>query len=145
MIPDLPINELGEFGELAESKGVAPVPTRRPDLDGRPHKRDRGGYLRLRVLCLGGPRYRCPRVVAAGCCGVAAPGAVKVEAPVALGFGISSAEAAMQASVEADGVIIGSKLMQLVSEGGPQKAGEWLGEVWRETSESDRAGVGERH
>ena len=145
VIPDLPIDELGEFGELAESKGVALCPLAAPtSTDDR--IKEIGAATSGFVYCVSvagvtGARESLP------------PGAVellrrvrsKVEAPVALGFGISSAEAAMQASVEADGVIIGSKLMQLVSEGGPQKAGEWLGEVWRETSESDRAGVEERH
>ena len=50
----------------------------------------------------------------------------KVSAPAALGFGIGSAEVARQAAAEADGVIIGTKLMQLVEEGGPERAGEWL-------------------
>jgi tryptophan synthase alpha chain len=49
--------------------------------------------------------------------------------PVALGFGIGSAEAAVEAAAEADGVIIGSKLMQLVAEGGPESAASFLREV----------------
>ena len=50
----------------------------------------------------------------------------RTEAPVALGFGIGSAEAAVEAAGEADGIIIGSKLMRLVEEGGARHAGEWL-------------------
>ena len=65
------------------------------------------------------------------------PGAVEllrgargvVEAPVVLGFGIGSVETAAQAASEADGIIIGSKLMRLVGEGGPEGAGGWLREV----------------
>jgi tryptophan synthase alpha chain len=65
------------------------------------------------------------------------PGAVEllrrtrreVVAPVVLGFGIGSVEAAAQAAIEADGIIIGSKLMRLVGEGGPERAGGWLREV----------------
>jgi tryptophan synthase alpha chain len=48
---------------------------------------------------------------------------------VALGFGIGSAGAAVEAAQEADGIIIGTKLMRLVEEGGPERAGRWLREV----------------
>src|SRR3712207_8810264 len=47
----------------------------------------------------------------------------KTEAPVVLGFGIGSVEAAVEAAQEADGIAIGSKLMRLVEEGGPERAG----------------------
>jgi tryptophan synthase alpha chain len=63
----------------------------------------------------------------------------RTEAPVALGFGISSPEAAAEAASEADGVIIGSKLMQLVDEGGAERAGEWLRRV-REAISGARVG-----
>jgi tryptophan synthase alpha chain len=54
----------------------------------------------------------------------------RVSVPVALGFGIGSAEAAVEAAgASADGVIIGSKLMQLVAEGGPESAASFLREV----------------
>jgi tryptophan synthase alpha chain len=62
--------------------------------------------------------------------------------PVALGFGISSAQAAVEAAAEADGIIIGSKLMQLVGEGGPEGAAGWLRGV-REALDGVR--VGGRH
>jgi tryptophan synthase alpha chain len=67
-------------------------------------------------------------------------------APVALGFGISSAGAAVEAAAEADGVIIGSKLMQLVTEKGPEGAGAWLKDVrealdrWADEKASARVG-----
>jgi tryptophan synthase alpha chain len=63
-----------------------------------------------------------------------------VAAPAALGFGIGSPEAAAEASAEADGIIIGSKLMQLVGEGGPERAGKWLREV-REALDRAKAGT----
>src|SRR5215213_5484603 len=53
----------------------------------------------------------------------------KTTVPVALGFGIGSLEAAVRGAEEADGIIIGSKLMRLVGEGGPERAGAWLSEV----------------
>ena len=45
---------------------------------------------------------------------------------MALGFGIGSPEAAAEAAAEADGVIIASKLMRLVAEGGVEGAGAYL-------------------
>ena len=72
------------------------------------------------------------------------PGAVELlrrtraraSVPVALGFGIGSAEAAVEAAAEADGVVIGSKLMQLVAEGGPESAASFLREVRRALDEA---------
>jgi tryptophan synthase alpha chain len=64
----------------------------------------------------------------------------KATVPVALGFGIGSPEAAVRGAEEADGIIIGSKLMRLVGEGGPQRAGEWLREVREALSGVVRSG-----
>jgi tryptophan synthase alpha chain len=49
--------------------------------------------------------------------------------PVVLGFGISSTRAAEEAAKEADGLTIGSKLMQIVTEEGLEEAGRWLREL----------------
>jgi tryptophan synthase alpha chain len=64
----------------------------------------------------------------------------KTAAPVALGFGIGSPEAAVEAAEVADGIIIGSKLMRLVGEGGPERAGGWLREVREALSGIVRSG-----
>ncbi|MGB3634130.1 MAG: tryptophan synthase subunit alpha, partial [Rubrobacteraceae bacterium] len=145
VIPDLPIDEVGEFGESAEKKDVALCPLAAPtSTDERIDeigKAASGFVYCVSVAGVTGARETLP------------PGAVellrrvrsKVKAPVALGFGISSAEAAAEAAGEADGVIIGSKLMQLVAEGGPGKAEEWLGDVREAISEGARAKVGKRH
>jgi tryptophan synthase alpha chain len=66
----------------------------------------------------------------------------KVSVPVALGFGISSTEAAVEAAEEADGVIIGSKLMQLVTKEGPGGAAAWLREVREALDSEARVGTG---
>ena len=64
----------------------------------------------------------------------------KTDAHVALGFGIGSSVAAVEAAGEADGIIIGSKLMLLVEEGGAERAGEWLREVRGALSGAVKAG-----
>ncbi len=142
VIPDLPVDEAGEFARLSSETGVAFCPLVAPT----------SGDERLaRVGELASGFVYCVSV--AGVTGVREalpPGAVellrrtrsKTEAPVALGFGIGSPEAAIEAAAEADGIIIGSKLMRLVDEGGPQRAGEWLREVRDAISGASRAKVG---
>ena len=129
VIPDLPMDEAGEFARLSAETGVAFCPLVAPT----------SGDERLaRVGELTSGFVYCVSV--AGVTGVRdalPPGAVellrrarsRIEAPVALGFGIGSPEAAVEAAEEADGIIIGSKLMSLVTEGGPERAGAWLREV----------------
>ena len=50
----------------------------------------------------------------------------RTSVPAALGFGIASPEATAEVCGEADGVISGSKLMQLVGDEGTEAAGAWL-------------------
>ncbi len=142
VIPDLPVDEVGAFAELAAEAGVALCPLAAPtSMDER---LSRVGELATGfVYC----------VTVAGVTGVREtlpPGAVgllrrmraKTEAPVALGFGIGSEGAAVEAAGEADGIIIGSKLMSLVGEGGPELAGRWLRGVREALSEASRVGAG---
>lgn len=129
VIPDLPVDEVEEFAGLAAKKGVALCPLAAPtSTDER--------LARIGELATG--FVYCVSV--AGVTGVRdalPPGAVELlrrvrsrtDVPAALGFGIGSPEAAAQAAAEADGVIIGSKLMRLVAEGGPERAAGWLREV----------------
>jgi tryptophan synthase alpha chain len=142
VIPDLPVDEAGPFARLCAEHGVAFCPLVAPtSTDER--LAGVGELASGFVYC----------VSVAGVTGVRdtlPPGAVdllrrvreRVDAPAALGFGIGSAEAAAQAAREADGIIIGSKLMRLVDEGGAQRAGEWLREVREAISGVSRAKVG---
>jgi tryptophan synthase alpha chain len=129
VIPDLPIDEALEFRERAAEKGVAICPLAAPTTDDE--RLDRiaeaasGFVYCVSVAGVTGARDKLT------------PGAIellrrvrkRVSVPAALGFGISSAEAAVEAGTEADGVIIGSKLMQVVTEEGPEGVGVWLREV----------------
>jgi tryptophan synthase alpha chain len=140
VIPDLPADEAGEFRELAGARGVAMCPLVAPTSTDERIEHI-GGIATGFVYC----------VSVAGVTGVREglpPGAVellrrvrrRVSVPVALGFGIGSVEAAVEASAEADGIIIGSRLMQLVGEGGAERAGGWLCEV-REALDGAKAGT----
>jgi tryptophan synthase alpha chain len=140
VIPDLPVDEAGGFAELAAERGVAFCPLAAPTSTN-------GRIAQVGELATG--FVYCVSV--AGVTGVRdalPPGAVEllrrarreVGAPVVLGFGIGSVETAARAAREADGIIIGSKLMRLVGEGGPEKAGEWLREVHDALSDVARVG-----
>lgn len=128
VVPDLPVDEAAEMVGMSLERGVAICPLAAPTTtEGRLSRigavtADAGFVYCVSVSGVTGVRETLP------------PGAVAllrrvraaVEAPVALGFGIGSEAAAAEAAAEADGVIVGSKLMQLVGEGGPEAAGEWL-------------------
>jgi len=140
VVPDLPADEVGRFAELCEEYGVGLCPLAAPtSTDERLAwigELATGFVYCVSVAGVTGARETLP------------PGAVdllrrarkRTEAPVALGFGISTPEAAAEAASEADGVIIGSKLMQLVEEGGPESAGSWLREVREALSNVTKAG-----
>lgn len=142
VIPDLPVDEMGEFSGLAAERDVAlcplAAPTSTDERLARIGAAATGFVYCVSVAGVTGARETLP------------PGAVELlrrvrassDAPVALGFGISSVETAVEAAAEADGVIVGSKLMQLVEEGGPGKARSWLVEVREALSGASRAGVG---
>jgi tryptophan synthase alpha chain len=129
VIPDLPVDEANDFREMAADRGVSICPLAAPTTD--EERLDRiaeaasGFVYCVSVAGVTGAREALP------------PGALellrrvraRVSVPIALGFGISSAGAAVEAAAEADGIIIGSKLMQLIAEEGPEGAGRWLGEV----------------
>jgi len=129
VIPDLPMDESEEFSGFAAKAGVSFCPLAAPtSTDSRLDEigaAATGFVYCVSVAGVTGARDSLP------------PGAVellrrvkaKTSAPAALGFGIGSPETAAEAAREADGVIIGSKLMQIVDEGGPEAAGAWLGKV----------------
>jgi tryptophan synthase alpha chain len=129
VIPDLPIDEAEDFREMAAERGVAicplAAPTTTDDRLDRIAEIASGFVYCVSVAGVTGARKKLP------------PGAIellrrvraRVSVPVALGFGISSAEVAVEAATEADGIAIGSKLMQIVTEEGPEGAWRWLREV----------------
>jgi tryptophan synthase alpha chain len=140
VVPDLPVDEAGRFARVSAERGVAFCPLAAPTSTGERLRRV-GELAAGFVYC----------VSVAGVTGVRdelPPGAVEllrrarreVEAPVVLGFGIGSVEAAVQAAKEADGIIIGSKLMRLVGESGPKGAYRWLREVRGALSKVARVG-----
>jgi tryptophan synthase alpha chain len=140
VVPDLPVDEAGRFAERSAERGVAfcplAAPTSTDERLARVGEAATGFVYCVSVAGVTGARDALP------------PGAVELlgrvrsrtDAPVALGFGIGSAEAAAEAAAAgADGIIIGSKLMQLVGEDGPERASEWLRGIRRALSDASPA------
>ena len=142
VIPDLPVDEAQDLRDTAAERGVANCPLAAPTTTDE--RLDRiseaaSGFLYcVSVAGVTGAREKLP------------PGAIELLrraqaralVPVVLGFGISSAEAAVEAASEADGVTIGSHLMRLVTEEGPEGAGAWLREVRTALDQEVEAKVG---
>ena len=130
LIPDLPLGEAVEFREMAAEKGVAICPLVAPTttearLD-KVAEAASGFVYCVSVAGVTGAREGLPQ----GAVDLLRRVRAKVSVPVALGFGISTAAAAIEAAeAGAQGVIVGSKLMQIVADGGPEAAGAWLREV----------------
>ncbi|PLS84999.1 MAG: tryptophan synthase subunit alpha [Actinobacteria bacterium] len=130
VIPDLPIDEAVAFREMAGEKGVAICPLVAPTT--------RDARLEKAAEAASGFVYCVSVAGVTGAREVLPQGAVellrrvrqKFSVPAALGFGISTPEAAVEAAeAGAQGVIVGSKLMQIVADGGPEAAGAWLREL----------------
>lgn len=140
VIPDLPVDEAAPFAEACAERGVGFCPLVAPT-SSEERVEEAVALATGFVYC----------VSVAGVTGVRdglPPKAVellrrvraKSDVPVALGFGISSPEAAAEVAAEAEGVIIGSKLMRLVGESGAGGAGAWLRGVREAVSAVEKAG-----
>jgi len=144
VIPDLPIDEAEDFREMAAERGMAicplAAPTTTDDRLDRIARVASGFVYCVSVAGVTGAREELP------------PGAIellrrvraRVSVPVVLGFGISSAEVAAEAAEVADGVTIGSKLMQIVADEGAEGAGAWLREVRSALDRTNSVKMGSR-
>ena len=142
VIPDLPVDEAAAFAEMCSERGVGFCPLVAPTSSEERVKEAvalaTGFVYCVSVAGVTGVRDGLPPKAADLLRRVRS----RTDVPVALGFGIGSPEAAAEAAAEADGVIIGSKLMRLVGEGGAGKAGGWLRGVHEALSAVEKAGDG---
>jgi tryptophan synthase alpha chain len=125
IVPDLPLEEGEEVLAACDAAAVALVPLVAPttpdDRLARIGERARGFLYTVSVVGTTGERTalaeRFGQIVGrAKAC---------TDVPVALGFGISTAEQARQAAdAGADGVIVGSRLVRAAAEGGAAAVGE---------------------
>lgn len=122
IVPDLPPEEAGELLQHADAAGLALVPLIAPTTpDSRLQLvggRARGFLYTVSVTGITGERQG-----AGAYAGVIERARSATEVPVALGFGISSAEqASAAAEAGADGVIVGSRLVRLAGGENPVAA-----------------------
>jgi tryptophan synthase alpha chain len=124
IVPDLPLDELGEWGAAADAAGVETVLlaalTTPDDRLRRICERSRGFVYGVSLLGVTGERtVLSNRALEMGRRLKAA-----TDKPVLLGVGVSTTGQAVEATSASDGVIVGSALVRrLLEGGGPEQAG----------------------
>lgn len=127
IVPDLPLDELDGWGDVALAAGIETVllaaPTTTDERLDAICERSRGFVYGVSLMGVTGERKTL--AVQAGEMGVRLKAAT--DRPVLLGVGISTAEQAVEAAAYADGVIVGSALVRRVLQGGgPDEAGAFV-------------------
>lgn len=116
IIPDLPLEESGEWEEIAKRAGVAPILLAAPNAsDERLAEvcaRSRGFVYAISLLGVTGERESLSDVAST----IASRLAPLTDLVVALGLGISTSEQATKACQVADGVVVGSAIVKRVLE-----------------------------
>jgi tryptophan synthase alpha chain len=123
IVPDLPFDELGEWGAAADAAGVETVllaaPTTPDDRLRAICARSRGFVYGVSLLGVTGEREQ----LASNAAIMGRRLKAATDRPVLLGLGISDADQAVAAASHADGVIVGSALVsRILSGGGPDAA-----------------------
>jgi tryptophan synthase alpha chain len=131
IVPDLPHEEAAGLREECDRAGLALVPlvapTTPPDRVASIGSDARGFVYAVSLRGTTGERDELPPGLADTVRGIREA----TELPVAVGFGIATPEQAARVAEIADGVIVGSRLVRAVGEGGPQGAGSVVGELAR--------------
>ena len=129
IVPDLPLEEAREVREACDARGLALVPlvapTTTPERFAQIGASARGFLYAVSVVGTTGERDALHERFAQ----VISRAKANTDVPVALGFGISSAEQARQAAdAGADGVIVGTRLVRAARQGA-EAVGEAVGEL----------------
>jgi tryptophan synthase alpha chain len=127
ILPDLPLDEAGEWCEEADDAGVATVllvaPTTPEDRAIRICERSRGFVYGVGTMGVTGERTQ----LSDSAMKVATRLKAITDLPVCIGIGVSTPEQAAEVCTEADGVAVGSALVRRLLEGdGPEGAGEFV-------------------
>ncbi|MFL5898344.1 MAG: tryptophan synthase subunit alpha [Solirubrobacterales bacterium] len=134
IVPDLPLDEAGEVREAFAAAGLALVPLLAPTTPAERRRRiceaARGFVYVVSTVGTTGERNEVPLALAE----LVEATKADAQTPVAVGFGIGTAEQAAQVGQIADGVIIGSRLVRAAGEGGsPQGAADAVASFLSET------------
>jgi tryptophan synthase alpha chain len=122
IIPDLLPEEAGELLSLATPRGLKVVflvaPTSGPDRIQAAARAATGFLYFVSVTGVTGARKALPKAIGAQVAAVRAASKV----PVVIGFGVSDPEQARALGRLADGVVVGSAIVNRIAEGGSRKA-----------------------
>ncbi|HEX9530145.1 MAG TPA: tryptophan synthase subunit alpha [Acidimicrobiales bacterium] len=132
IVPDLPLDELGEWARAADDGGVETVllaaPTTPDDRLARICDRCRGFVYGVGLMGVTGERA----ALASSASLMARRLKAVTDKPVLIGIGVSSAAQAAEVSEDADGVVVGSALVRRLLEGaGPDGAAAFVAELRR--------------
>lgn len=129
ILPDLPLEESGEWCEAADEAGVETVmlaaPTAPDERLPRIAARARGFVYSVGVVGVTGERES----LAATATALAGRLKAITDVPVLVGVGVSNAEQAAQAVRVADGVVQGASVVRRLMESGPAAVGDYVAEV----------------
>jgi tryptophan synthase alpha chain len=130
IVPDVPLEELGDWLPAATDAGVETVllaaPISPDERLAQICERSRGFVYGVNVMGVTGERT----TVADSAAVLAKRLKAITDKPVVMGFGVSTPEQAVQAASVADGVVVASALMRLVLDGGgPDQVGDLVGRM----------------
>jgi tryptophan synthase alpha chain len=137
ILPDLPLEESVEWEATANALGVSPVllasPITPDDRLAQIAARSRGYVYGVSLMGVTGERAD----VLASAAEMGRRLKAVTDTPVLVGFGVSTAEQAVEVARNADGVIVGSAFMRLLLDGkGPEAVGDAVREM-REALDSE--------
>ena len=129
IVPDLPYDEADEVRAACDDAGIALVPLVAPTTTAERvaeiGKSARGFVYTVSLTGTTGERDDLPPELGATVARVREA----TDVPVAVGFGISTAEHARQVAGLADGVIVGSRIVRAAGEGGAEAVGAVVREL----------------
>ena len=130
IVPDLPLDEFGDWGRAADDAGVETIllaaPTTPDDRLADIAARCRGWVYGVGLMGVTGERVS----LAASAATMAKRLKAVTDLPVLIGVGVSTPEQAVEVCAEADGVIVGSALVRrLLDGGGPEAAAAFVAEL----------------
>ncbi|MEY3290381.1 MAG: tryptophan synthase alpha chain [Actinomycetota bacterium] len=129
IIPDLPLEEAGEWCAAADAAGIETVmlaaPTAPDERLPRVVARARGFVYSVGLLGVTGERTELALTATT----LASRVKKVTDKPVLVGVGVSNAQQAIEASRVADGVIMGASVVRRMIEGGSEAVGSYIREV----------------
>ncbi|MGI9079295.1 MAG: tryptophan synthase subunit alpha [Acidimicrobiales bacterium] len=130
ILPDLPLEELGDWARAADDAGVATIllaaPTTPDDRLAALCARSRGWIYGVGLMGVTGERD----TLASSTALMGTRLKAVTDLPVLIGVGVSTPDQAVEAAASADGVIVGSALVRRLLEGaGPDGAAAFVGEL----------------